>query len=138
MSIQAHRNISLTNWNANGITSKKIELTQYLHTYNIDIACITETHLNNSNKFYIPEYKIYRNDRTEQKGGGVLIAVRNNITHHEINIPNIAGIETVAITLTMNNESWNIITAYKPPSIKIQPQTILDLFSPNKKNINTR
>lgn len=121
--------------NANGITSKKVELTQYLHTHNIDIACITETHLNNSNKFYIPEYRIYRNDRIENKGGGVLIAVKNNINHHEINIPNTTGIETVAISLKLNNQSWNIIAAYKPPTIKIQPQNILNLFTPNKNTL---
>ena len=52
-----------------------------IYSKNLDIICITETWLNNSvlSKEILPTlYTIYRNDRAN-RGGGVLIAIKNSI-----------------------------------------------------------
>ncbi len=36
----------ILSWNANGLLLRRNELRQFLHTENIDIALISETHLN--------------------------------------------------------------------------------------------
>lgn len=55
--------LKLLNWNANGLQRQFYEFKHFLHDQKIDIACLTETHLNNSNKMNIPGYIIYRKDR---------------------------------------------------------------------------
>jgi len=45
MSLINLNDIKLVNWNANGIKSKKSSLMEFITRHEIDIACITETHL---------------------------------------------------------------------------------------------
>lgn len=128
MAIQAHKGLVLVNWNANGVSNKKTELTQFLHAYNVDIAGITETHLNKKNKLYIPNYSIYRSDRSESKGGGVLVAIKTSIIHHQIDVLNSPRTESIAIRAIINNSIWNIITVYNPPTSKIKDINFRHLF----------
>ncbi|KAE9525833.1 hypothetical protein AGLY_014059, partial [Aphis glycines] len=58
-----------------------------LNFYNIDIACVTETHLKNTETFKINGYKIYRKDRdTIHSSRGVAILVKR-IIKHQLNHP---------------------------------------------------
>lgn len=62
----------------------------------IDIALVTETFLNKNHSFHLPNYLIYRNDRTSH-GGGVLITKRNKITHELLPKRNTSSIEAISI-----------------------------------------
>lgn len=126
-------NVTILNWNANSITNKKTEFIHFLHHYEVDIACITETHLSNCNKLFIPNYKIYRSDRTNSKGGGVLIAINSIHTHHQEILPDTPGLETIAVSITINNNSLKVIAAYKPPTFKLINTNLQNLFNPNDK-----
>ena len=49
---------------------------------NPDIFAVTETWLNssiNSNEFFNDEYQVFRKDRHNRKGGGILIALKNSL-----------------------------------------------------------
>lgn len=77
--------IILVNWNANGIKSKKSTLTEFLSRHEIDIACITETHLNITDSFKITGYKTYRNDRKHTHSSGVVaILIINNLKYYHL------------------------------------------------------
>lgn len=52
----------------------QLQLKQLLKDNQIDIALVTETFLNKNHSFHLPNYLIYRNDRTSH-GGGVLITL---------------------------------------------------------------
>ena len=58
-----------------------------------DIVIMTETWLNadfNSQEYFPSYYSVYRRDRescnANQVGGGVLIAVKNDLESHQVNI----------------------------------------------------
>lgn len=49
---------TILNWNANGIKRQKNLFTQFLHHHNIDVTCVSETHLVPNESFKIPNYRI--------------------------------------------------------------------------------
>ena len=121
--------IKLVNWNANGIKSKKSTVIEFLSRHKISIACITETHLKNSDKFKINGFNVYRTDRNStHSSGGVAILIKNNIQHHQSTIPDMINLEAIAITVSTDGHDIKIIAAYNPPNKKIQSQDISELF----------
>lgn len=122
--------LKILNWNANGLKPKKSTFSSFLVRHNIDIACLTETHLVNSEPFKIPGYAMYREDRTAPiASGGVAIFIKRSISHHSLFLPQLINIEAVAIKLNLsNNESLTIISAYKSPNRRLQVNDINNLF----------
>ena len=63
------------------IVNKLSQFQSFVYSHNFDVIAITETWLSNSifdNEILPTNYKIYCNDRGS-RGGGVLLAVRDNI-----------------------------------------------------------
>ena len=54
------RSLNILQWNAEEIYSKKLLLTARLHSEDIDIACIQETHLTDKMRFNIRGYEPYK------------------------------------------------------------------------------
>lgn len=111
-------NAILLNWNANGIKSQRNSLMTFLNHRNIDITCITETHLSHTDKIKLPGYNIYRADRNApaRSMGGVAILIRNKIKHQHFPIPVLQSLEATAVLINFNNRSILIVIAYQPPS----------------------
>lgn len=108
--------IRITIWNANGIKTKKQELTKFLHDRNIDIALISETHLRLSDKLKIVGYKTIRKDRQTGIGGGVAILIKNRIKFTVI--PNTApnpDTENTGIQINTNRGPLNLYAIYSAP-----------------------
>lgn len=123
------KEIKLVNWNANGMKSKKSTVIEFLSRHKIDIACITETHLKNTDKFKINGFNTYRTDRdSTHSSGGVAILIKKNIKHHQSTIPDMINLEAIAITISTNRQEIKIISAYNPPNKKIQNEDISGLF----------
>lgn len=111
-------NAILLNWNANGIKNHRNSLLGFLNHHNIDIACITETHLSHTDNIKFPGYKMYRADRNTpaRSMGGVAILIRNKIKHQHIPIPVLQSLEATAVLINFNTRSILIVSAYQPPS----------------------
>lgn len=109
------RQLNIITWNAQSVTSKEkiIELEILLRERDIHVVCIQETYLNRANKFYLPNFTIYRNDRATH-GGGVAIAIRKEITHYPLRSKGTVTIENIAIAIRFNNKLINIYSAYCP------------------------
>lgn len=106
--------LKLLLWNARAIARKSIELLDLLIRQNIDILVATETHLKPGTNFHLPGYVITRLDRTHSSGGGVLIAVRNNIKctiqpHYKTTI-----IEALGVEVATDSGGILLIAAYCP------------------------
>ncbi|ERL90583.1 hypothetical protein D910_07930 [Dendroctonus ponderosae] len=121
-------------WNANSLYPKRYEFEGYLRENDVDIALILETFLQTQTLFQINNYKIYRNDRANSRGGGTAIIVKNSISHSPN--PPIANtsIEHTSVTLNMENSQILIISAYKPPHKRT---TELDYSNLLNRNIPT-
>ena len=109
----------------------KIQLLQQLvFSSSYDVVCVCETWLNDSilSSEILPGYTIYRRDRLNRTGGGVLVAVKDNIRstrHAELEPENT---ELIVIELIIpNSKSVLLYTFYRPPNSA--PDVLLQLNS---------
>ena len=102
--------------NINSIRNK-IEDLKYLIAENIDTLLISETKLNNTfpeSQFLISGFQPpYRVDRNE-KGGGLLLYVREHIPSKKLNINFYPKIEAFAIEINLKKKKWLLISSYNP------------------------
>ncbi len=81
--------------NVTSIKKHKDELQARFNEY--DILSINETNLKPQQTFSYTGYNIYRNDREQKQGGGVLIAIRSNIKSFEVFNKTIEENEVLAV-----------------------------------------
>ena len=72
--------------NARSINNKRNDLNLLIEEENPGILLICETWLDKTVDFSLEDFKVYRKDRLERGGGGVLVGVRNEIACDEVNI----------------------------------------------------
>ena len=79
------RTLSIINVNCQSISNKKGDMLDLIETYNPDIICGTETWLTKEHKDgelcigFLGQYDLFRRDRTDRQGGGVLIAAKKDL-----------------------------------------------------------
>jgi len=101
--------------NIDGVISKRLELKDYLTSVRPDIVCLTETKLNKVIEMNFEGYNIWKRDRKEKQGGGVLIMVRKYMKVDSVEYgKNRAEIVSVRIKF-QSGESQTIIVTYVPP-----------------------
>lgn len=124
------QNLTILNWNANGLKQKRSTFVSFLARHNIDIACVTETHLVRTEQFKVNGYHVYREDRQAPiASGGVAIFVKKQITHHDIYLPGFLSIEATGIKVRLSNGgSLIILAAYKSPNKRFYDQDLQSLF----------
>ena len=118
------RPFNILQWNAEGVFSKKVSLTERLHKENVDVACIQETHVNSNHRFSIRGYQTFRLDREGRHKGGVLILVRNNIAASYFKVDTYQQAEIHGVKITVDNSAISILNLYctpPPPPTKILP-----------------
>lgn len=122
----------MVTWNANSIKNKLKEFKNFLFQNDYDIAGVCETKTDKNFTLKIPGYKVYLNSRNNH-GGGVLIAVKENIVHNVYKVNDLENIEFVGIKITSHSSDLIIGQAYKPPNKKLLDSDLKKLF--NHKNI---
>lgn len=110
-------NLVIINWNANGIKKNRNTFAAFLSAHNVDIACVSETHLIASDKVKFNGYTTYRKDRLAVRpSGGVAIIIKSKIKHQLTYLPATQTLEAVAISITINQSITTIISVYQSPS----------------------
>lgn len=108
--------LKIVHWNAQGITNllsvKQLEL--FLSQENADVAMLNETFLKSHHKFHLDGFRIYRNDRENAQHGGVAIAVKYQINHKLLPAYETKIIENVSVSVTVDNRSIVLTSAYCP------------------------
>jgi exonuclease III len=112
-------------FNAHSICNKLCDLDEFLTHDRPDIIFITESWLTpditNSMLDQHDVYDIYRCDRSEKTGGGVVILCRRSLQSCQIAIDNkFSDLEAVNIQLTCRNSVYNFINIYRPPGTNLQ------------------
>ena len=113
-------NLNIINWNARSLKANIMEFNNFLEKYKIDIAAVTETHLNSNIKIYIPNYKVIRKDRNDRKGGGVALIIKNNIKFEYVLDLELKVIESVGIKIRSQNGKITIFSIYMPKNCTIK------------------
>lgn len=123
-------NLTLLNWNANGLREKRSTFISFMARHNIDIACVTETHLVEGENFKISGYSMYREDRQGPIGsGGVAIFVKRSINHHHTYLPQFTTLEAVGVKIFLqNNTYFRLVSIYKSPNRRLHYQDLRILF----------
>lgn len=104
-------------WNARSLVNKLDYVQSLFISKSVAVFCITETWLNQNvldNEFVPAGFTVYRRDRRNKKGGGVLIAVSNNIRSKLVLTHVFAEIITVELCLTP--KSLYLSCVYVPPN----------------------
>jgi len=82
---QSSHTLRILTWNANGLLSRKTELTQFLNTEEVHIALISETHLNDRQHAKFKGYKMYVcNHPDNASHGGAAVLIKENLSDYEI------------------------------------------------------
>lgn len=104
-------------WNVNSIRSKvKQEEVRYLLSeQKPHLLLLSETKLNGSNFVQFPQYKIYRNDRLSDGGGGTAILIREHIKHEVVNTPLLKASEATCVKLSLSNSKSMIVNSFYCP-----------------------
>lgn len=110
--------LRITNWNANSVQNKKLDIINFINTHNLDIMMITETFLKPGIKFSIPNYRVYRLDRETGPKGGVAIVIKASIKHKIMKSMNLKVIEALGIIVETQYGTVTLISAYHPGSNK--------------------
>lgn len=110
-----NNNINVITWNARGIRKKYFEFLNFLNSNKVDIALITETWLTSEVRLPSSDYKCYRVDRTDLKGGGVAILIRKSIQHSLLPTIKTQSVENIGISVRlMNSKEIKVYCVYFP------------------------
>lgn len=122
--------LSILNWNANGLTSRRMTFIDFLVRHDIDVACISETHFVPSQTFKIPNYRVYRSDRFPiQPHGGVAIFVKKNISQEAVVLPPMTSFEIQGVLISLANGSLiRIFATYLQPRKTLSAKDIDKIF----------
>ncbi|CAF4366345.1 unnamed protein product, partial [Adineta steineri] len=69
---------------ANAASAKKYKDEIFNRFGKMDIISINETNLHEKTQFQLPGFNVFRFDRSQKKGGGVLLAIRKEISCYEV------------------------------------------------------
>lgn len=104
--------------NVRGLNTKLSSRFVDSFNFNFHFIVITETWLKDS-ELLCSKYQTFRCDRTDiskETGGGVLIAVANELPCEQINVSSYPHIEFLAIKVRFRNKSIFISCSYIPPN----------------------
>ncbi|KAL4132492.1 hypothetical protein QTP88_009631 [Uroleucon formosanum] len=128
--------VFIINWNANGIKKNRNTFAAFLSAHNVDIACVSQTHLIASDKIKFNGYTTYRKDRIAiRPSGGVAIIIKSKIKHQLTYLPATQTLEAVAISITINQSITTIISAYQSPSFQMYINDFEKILNSYQKNI---
>lgn len=110
-------------WNAEGVTNKKVELEHFLQKNNISICCLQETHLQEGTPFKIRGYQVFRSDRQGRRKGGVMTLVRNNI-NASLTKKSMEEAEYQVVKIITSDKTLTVVNFYCPDDKKLFLETI--------------
>ena len=109
--------IQVTYANIDGFLSKRLEFMDYLRNSEPDIMCVVETKLRPEIKldwFDVRQYKLWRNDRKNKGGGGIMVFTKKDLIVKEVNFSK-GNEEVISMLITDGKQDINIVTVYIPP-----------------------
>ena len=76
--------LRITLWNANGLSSHRLELQTFLNMHYIDIDLTSEIHFTSRTVFRLPRYTVLHTTHPDDTAhGGAAIIIRISLRHHE-------------------------------------------------------
>lgn len=106
--------------NIRSITGKSEQIKHLIVNSNLDYLCLSETWLHKNSPsaaLSVPGYNIFRRDRPEGRGGGLMFYFRDNINCRQIQWKHDDVLECIGLNITLSPQmSFSLIGLYRPPS----------------------
>lgn len=134
MRIRAN-NLTVLNWNADGLAQKELEFKEFIREHQVDVALVTETHLKPAIAIRVPGYAIYRSDRLTGAKGGTAVIIKRSIDHQPIELPPPNTLETTGIQVTTRRGKLRLIAAYRPPTRAFDIADVENIFRTNESTL---
>jgi hypothetical protein len=122
--------------NARSLCNKMSLLRSYVNEYSPLVVCITESWGNDGVDdafFSLPSFTLYRCDRQNSVGGGVLIYVSDTLPSVLVSRFSLDGSEAVACRITLSPKTHHsdliLCCVYRPPSYDLRESRLLDYIS---------
>lgn len=114
-------------WNANGLSQHKNEVHNFLHSQQIDVLLVSETHFSVKNCFRINGYSTYDTKHPSGKAcGGSAILINKNIKHFLM--PEFEKDYIQATSISIPHCNITISSIYCPPKYNISREQFLNYF----------
>jgi endonuclease/exonuclease/phosphatase family metal-dependent hydrolase len=111
-----NRELRIATWNANGILNKKNELEIFLHSQNIDICLISETHMTNQTHIKIHGYNVYHAIHPDNRArGGSAVIIKMSIKQYEDLHLQREDVQLTVIGIICSTRHLKIGAIYLPP-----------------------
>jgi hypothetical protein len=128
--------------NVHSLVPKREQVEHLLCNSNVDCLGLSETRLTSSSPkaaVSLPEYKTFRKDRGQGRGGGVLMYVKNNLKSDQIEWPSNITLECIGVHISLSREmSLTVIFIYRKPTANLdlydQLKALLTLCNHKKRN----
>ena len=123
-------NLSIVNLNVNSVRNKTDLI--YTELGDHDIICITESKLDNSvnsDDICIDNYlnpAPFRRDRDYDKGGGIILYIKNNLLVKRRSDLELHEIESVCVECVSDNRKVLLMCFYRPPNARVSSWDHLD------------
>ena len=117
MSVNKRKEISILQWNCRSILPKLANLQLLLNQHEIDVFCLSETWLIDSDVFVLPDYVIFKLCQATRRRGlalGVHRSLANKICLEKV--PSFNEIEIIACSIDLGFDTIRIANVYIPPS----------------------
>lgn len=112
---QRKRYTNIGCWNIQGISSKEVQVFRELHSYNIDIAVLTETKKKGQGNKYIDDYIYFWSgvEKTKRAKSGVIIAIKKKL-ETSITSWNPVNDRILTVDLKVKGRKVRILGIYAP------------------------
>jgi len=121
--------LRLALWNANGLSSHRLELQKFLDMHEIDIALISETYFMSRTVFRLPRYTVFHSIHPDDTAhGGAAFIIHSSQRHHEHLRIQTPELQAIAVHLEALPWSLTVSAVYCPPRHAPSSVTYSDLF----------
>jgi hypothetical protein len=77
------------------------------------VALFSETYLKPHERFYIPNFHLYRTDFHPGRKGGTAVAVRKGFPHNHVDLPPLISVEATGGCIPIGNSQVLLAAVYK-------------------------
>jgi hypothetical protein len=99
------------------------------------VALFSETHLKPHERFFIPNFHVYRTDRYQGRKGETAVAFRRGIPHNHVDLPCLVSVEATGVCIRIGNSEMLLAVVYKIPGPSWNDADITKLLNFRPKSI---
>ncbi len=101
------------------VIAKSDQIKHLLLKSNLDFLFLSETWLHSNSPSAVPDYNIFRKDRPEGKGGGLMCYIRDTIQCNLIHWSHDVNLECMDLIVTLSPQMhFTLLGLYRPPNSK--------------------